>query len=158
MTARLVSDRRKLTPEERKEAYAQRFRPTPALPADFDLGRRPLGSSMKDSAALKNKNPADVTLMELARLARENALPVLERLFSIAMMECGNDKELAVAVEAACQFLNRAGLYEVKGQVAAIYAKVQGDMLKIEDESEKAARTIEVETLTDGLGPKGTML
>jgi hypothetical protein len=158
MTARRMMDRAPLTPGKRKEAYANRFKPTPALPDGFDLGRAPRDPPrMIGREEFKDKDPKDITPRELVAFARKNTVPVLERLYAIAMIDTNDAKGLASVVEACSQFLNRAGLYEVKGQVAAIYAKVQGDMAKLDKECE-IANTIETEDLAKDLGPKGEML
>lgn len=158
MTARRMDDRRKLSPEDRKDAYNHRFKATPALPPDFELPRTPREPpKMVGGAEINNKNPEDITPRDLVTHARKNSLPILQRLYEIAMMDPEDPRAMPTIVEACCQFLNRAGLYEVKGQVAAIYAKVQGDMAKLDKESDMA-RTIETEALTEGLGPKDEML
>ena len=158
MTARKANDRRKLTEEERKKAYSNRFKPDPAIPDGFELDRVPREAPrMIGGASIRNKDPSEITPRELIAFARENSLPVLQRLYEIAMAPDDSVIPHNVIVEACCQFLNRAGLYEVKGQVAAIYAKVQGDIAKIDRESD-AARVIDTSKLMEGLGPKGEML
>jgi hypothetical protein len=152
MTARLVRDTyRKLTPEERKKAYAERFKPNP--PPIPVLGRPLIGRENVESMRAE-----EITPRHLMLLARRNTLPVLERLFELAMMDHGGDPEMArICVLAAGSFLNRAGLYEVKGQVAAIYAKVERDQAKI-DEAEQRIQTVDVGKLTEGLTPPEPML
>lgn len=159
MTARLAKDAHtRLSPEGKREAYKNRFRPGQALPSNYELGRpvRP-PPRMLGGAAVLAMDPKDIQPRDLVDYARENSLPVLQRLYEIAMMESDGAKELAVSVEAACQFLNRAGLYEIKGQVAVIHAQVHARMQK-QEVADREAKTVEVEALTEGLGPKGPML
>jgi hypothetical protein len=158
VTARLLKDQAKrLSPDERKKAYADRFRPQPP---PLPVLSNPL-AGREDIATMRAE---EITPRHLMLLARRNTLPVLERLYELAMMDHKGNPEMArVCVLAAGSFLNRAGLYEVKGQVATIYAKVERDQAKIEEFEREAARekrvqTVEVEKLTEGLGPTGPML
>jgi hypothetical protein len=158
VTARLEKDAHtRLNPEEKKAAYANRFRPSPPppLPTGFTPSQRPL--TMIEGSEIKAMNPRDIQPRDLVAYARKNSLPVLERLYEIAMMDAADSKELSVVIEAAGQFLNRAGLYEIKGQVAVIHAKY-AERSSRDEESERIARAVDVNQLTEGLGPKGPML
>lgn len=165
MTARLLRDQgKRLTPEERKEAYKNRFKP---CPPPIPIMTKKTLDGREEIGAMRAE---EITPRHLVALARRNTLPVLERLFEIAMMDHKGDAEMArVCVLAAGSFLNRAGLYEIKGQVATIFAKVERDRAQIaltEAAEEKERRlqleeqrlqTVEVEELEEGLGPKGPM-
>lgn len=156
MTARLMTDRRKLSDEERKQAYADRFKPRRALPDEFELGRETRPPPRMVCKPIVEGD--DIEVRDLVRYARGNSVRVIERLYEIAMADDwdGDPARMKVTLDACAQFLNRIGMFEVKGKLAEIYAKVQEREARIAQE-EKQAKTIDVDELADGLGPKGTM-
>lgn len=154
MTARRMNDRRKLSPEERKQAYEQRFKPKGKALAVLD---RPL-------VGLEFLRAEERKHHELIAIAQSKAPAVLGRLYELAMMDPRGDANMAaVCVRAAGSYLGRAGMAEVKGQITAFYAKIKEDLEQIEEarreaEQEKELRTVEVGILSEGLGPEGPML
>lgn len=154
MTARRMNDRRKLSPEERKQAYAQRFKPK----------GKPLAVLSRPLTGLDLLRAEEVKHHELIALAQSNAPAVLNRLYELAMMDPKGDANMAaVCVRAAGSYLGRAGMAEVKGQITAFYAKIKQDLEEIEEarrevEQEQELRTVEVRALAEGLGPEGPML